>query len=264
MRLTACLAVLLVAAGPAEAQIISIPFGGPKKAKPSPNADLPGSPADVAGAVAAKGRPPAIIARDERRRPADLLKFLGLTLAARTLVVEPDVGYYSEIVGRAVGPSGRVVALVPPAAMRDPIVRRALIDVVGRTPDVTLAAVTPAAAVFAPGGFDFVLLHLALHDRYADGTAAAFISKLFAAVRPGGIVGVVDHVAAAGGDPASIAATLQRVDPGMVKADFARAGFVLDADSRGLATASDDHRRPANEVDGPTDRFVLRFVKPET
>ena len=80
----------------------------------------------------------------------------------------------------------------------------------------------------------------------------------------GGIVGVIDHAATPGGDPRAIADKLHRIDPAVVKADFARAGFKLEAESDLLRVAADDRSKlvfdPA--VKGNTDRFVMRFRKP--
>lgn len=92
----------------------------------------------------------------------------------------------------------------------------------------------------------------------------AFLAKVFASVRPGGVVGVVDHVAAPGGDTRQIVEKLHRIDPAVLRADFERAGFVFDAESSLLRNADDDHNKlvfdPA--IRGKTDRIVYRFKKP--
>jgi len=93
---------------------------------------------------------------------------------------------------------------------------------------------------------------------------AAFLAELFKAMKPGGIVGVVDHVALPG-ETRATADKLHRIDPETVKADFKAAGFVLEGESDLLRMPSDDHAKlvfdPA--VRGKTDRFVFRFRKPK-
>ena len=92
----------------------------------------------------------------------------------------------------------------------------------------------------------------------------AFVKTLYAATKPGGIVGIIDHVGPAG-DTRAVVDKLHRIDPAVVKADFLRAGFVLEAQSPLLANPADDHSKlvfdPA--IRGKTDRFLYRFRKPK-
>jgi predicted methyltransferase len=83
-------------------------------------------------------------------------------------------------------------------------------------------------------------------------------------VKPGGIVAVIDHVAAPGGDTRAVVDKLHRIDPAVVRADFERAGFVLEAQSELLRVAEDDHVRNVFDpaIRGRTDRFMFRFRRP--
>ena len=58
---------------------------------------------------------------------------------------------------------------------------------------------------------------------------------------------------------------MHRIDPATVRADFEKAGFVLEAESDLLANPEDDHTTNvfAPEIRGKTDRFVMKFVKPD-
>ncbi len=93
---------------------------------------------------------------------------------------------------------------------------------------------------------------------------AALVRKIYAVVKPGGIVGIVDHVGPAG-DTRAIVDKLHRIDPEVVKADFLRGGFKLAGESGHLRVAEDDHTKMVFDpaVRGKTDRFVLKFVKPK-
>ena len=70
-------------------------------------------PADVAAAVSAPGRPADATALDAGRHPAEVLRFMGLRRGDRALDLFTGSGYFAEIMGRAVGPRGHVVAWEP-------------------------------------------------------------------------------------------------------------------------------------------------------
>ncbi len=67
-----------------------------------------------------------------------------------------------------------------------------------------------------------------------------------------------------GGDTREVVEKLHRIDPAVVKADFERAGFVLEAQSDMLRVREDDHSKNVFDpsIRGKTDRFVYRFRKP--
>ena len=232
----------------------------------------PGSAPNIAAAVAMTDRPADAVKLDAGRRPVEVLKFLGLRRGDQVLDVMAGSGYYSEIIGRAIGPNGTVTALEPPAFLAQPGSIDAWKALSVRAPSVKLTAALPADAYLAPGSFDFVLMHLTYHDTYWASEKykfprmdpAAFLRTVYASVRPGGIVGVVDHIAVPGGDVRKTVDALHRIDPEVVKADFARAGFVLEAESTLLRNPNDDHSKlvfdPA--IRGQTDRVVFRFRKP--
>jgi predicted methyltransferase len=91
------------------------------------------------------------------------------------------------------------------------------------------------------------------------------LAALYRALKPGGIVGVIDFVGEPG-DPRVIVNRLHRIDPARARADFERAGFVFEGQSDLLHVANDDHTMlvfdPA--IRGKTDKFVSRFRKPRT
>jgi predicted methyltransferase len=92
----------------------------------------------------------------------------------------------------------------------------------------------------------------------------AWLKTLYAAMKPGAVVGVVDHAAKAGSDPRASVEAMHRIDPAVVKADFKRAGFVLVGESDMLRNPADDHSIGVfdKRIRGKTDRFVLKFKKP--
>lgn len=230
-----------------------------------------GSPPGIVPAVAMNDRPAEARALDDSRRPVEVLKFLGLKRGDRVLDMMTGSGYYAEIMGNAIGSYGTVLAEEPPV-FADEKSRAAFALLTRRVPNVTLLEVMPADIDPPENGIDFTLMHLVYHDTYWTSAKYKFpamnpdalLKRLYAATKPGGIVGVVDHAAAPGGDPRAVADKLHRIDPAVVKADFARAGFKLEAESDLLRVATDDHSKlvfdPA--VKGKTDRFAMRFRKP--
>lgn len=229
------------------------------------------APADVAAAVAAKSRPPEAVALDESRRPAEVLRFLGLQRGDRALDLFTGSGYYAEIMARSVGRSGVVVAWEPSNFYNEET-RKTWTALRARVPNARLLVATAADLAFAPESFEFVMLHLNYHDTYWESTQfgfprmdpGAFLAKLHGATKPGGIVGVIDHVAEAGGDIRGVADRLHRIDPAIIRADFERAGFVLDGESDLLRNPADDRTKLVfdPEFRGKTDRVVYRFRKP--
>ncbi len=252
-------ALLLLALGtmaPASAQTARAPLGE----------------TELRAAVTAPGRPEAAVALDEVRRPAEILRFMGLRRGDRVLDYFTGTGYYAEIMARAVGPGGLVVGWNGTGFMANPRVRTALDEVRSRNPNAYFYATPTTALSFPPASFDFAMLHLVYHDAYWESAQYnlpridpnTVVQALWHAVRPGGVVAVIDHVAPPGGDTRAVVEATHRIDPAVLRADFERAGFVLEAQSDVLRNPADD--LSVNVFDpairGRTDRIVYRFRKP--
>ena len=130
----------------------------------------------------------------------------------------------------------------------------------------------PDNPALAPASFDLVFMHLVYHDLYWESAKYGVprtdpndvLKQVYTMMKPGGVIGVIDHVANPGGDTRAVVDALHRIDPATLKADFLRAGFVFDGESNVLRVPGDDHTKlvfdPA--VRGKTDRVVYRFHKP--
>lgn len=92
----------------------------------------------------------------------------------------------------------------------------------------------------------------------------ALLMALYRMLKPGGVIGVIDHYAVAGTDPWVSAKATHRIDPVVVRQDFLAAGFALEAESSVLRNAGDDYSLSMFDatVHGKTDRFVMRFRRP--
>lgn len=227
--------------------------------------------ATYAAAVANTARSQADRDRDEGRKPAQVLAFFGIEPGMQVLDVFSGGGYYSELVAYVVGPEGRVAAHSNEAYAQ--YVGQEMMTRYGgdRLPNVEMLMAENNELILAADKYDAALLILSFHDLYyvdpnngwpkIDGPA--FLAELYKGLKPGAIVGIVDHYAEAG-SPRETGSSLHRIDPAIVIADMEAAGFVLDGKSELLRNMEDDYSinmaDPA--VRGRTDRFVFRFIKP--
>jgi len=227
---------------------------------------------DFAAAVTAPGRDEADIKLDESRKPAEVLTFMGLETGDIVLDIFAGGGYYSEIMGRAVGPNGSVIAVNPPQFTTSHQSKAKWVGVTARQSNVTM--VPSQLPDYAPpaNSVDFAMLHLIYHDFYWESEQYKFermdptivLANLYTGMKPGAIVAVIDHVGASG-DTREVVEKTHRIDPATVRSDFLKAGFVLNGESEMFANPDDDLAinvfDPA--VRGKTSRFVMRFRKPE-
>jgi len=229
-------------------------------------------PSVYSAAVANTSRPEADLSRDAGRKPADVLEFFGIAPGMSVLDLFSGGGYYAEILSQVVGPDGRVVAH---SNLR-------YLDFVGdefkarhadnRLPNVDILMAENNELELNADQFDAILMVLSYHDTYMvdpeNGWTKINVpqlhAELFDSLKPGGTLGVIDHYATAG-SPRETGGTLHRIDLGIVISELEQAGFVLDAKSDMLRNMEDDHTLGVFDpsVRGKTDRFVLRFKKPE-
>lgn len=225
----------------------------------------------VSAAVSNPQRPAEDVAKDEQRKPAQVLSFLNISSGMNVLDLFSGGGYYTEMLNTLVGPDGTVIAHT----------NQAYIPYSGesyqrRYTDGRLAQAEPIIAEaddleFKDNSLDAVMMVLTWHDfLYADpenGWNAIdedlLLAKLCKAMKPGAVLGLIDHVANAGGDPAVVGQSLHRVDPKIVKEDFESSCFTLVAEADFLRNPEDDHTLSMGDpsVRGKTDRFVFKFVR---
>jgi len=230
------------------------------------------SRAAIAAAIASPDRPESDLEQDARRKPQQVLEFTGVAPGMHVIDVFSAGGYYTELLARTVGATGQVIAYNnPPYASfaAKAIVARYAGD---RLPNVKQVTSTIEDLKLVPASLDLALFVMSYHDLYwrpDDGSWPAtdpmlLLAKLHAALKPGGVVVVEDHVANPGGDPSQVVTDLHRIDPSVVKRDFEKAGFVFDGQDDVLGNPADDHTKLVfdESVQGKTDRFLFRFRKP--
>jgi predicted methyltransferase len=268
--------IVVLLAACAEREEASAPLGGPQtessERAPAASAALRSVEVDYRAAVAAPGRSAEDREQDASRKPTEVLAFFGVEPGMSALDLYAGGGYFTELLAAVVGPTGRVVAHNNKAyrdSVGDELTRRFADP--QRLANVEQLAAENNAIELPPGRFDFVLLSAVYHDVYYANEAndwpkidgPALLAELFAAMKPGATLGLIDH-AAAPGSPAETGGTLHRIDPDLVKRDLAAAGFVLEAESDMLRNPADDLGKGVFDpaVRGKTDRFMFRFRRP--
>jgi predicted methyltransferase len=226
----------------------------------------------IAAAIASPDRPKADLEQDARRKPQQVLEFAAIAPGLYVMDAFSAGGYYTELLARTVGAKGQVIAYNnPPYAKFAEKGIAARYDG-NRLPNVRQVTSSIEDLKLIPASLDAAIFVMSYHDLYwrpTDGSWPAtdpmlLLAKLHAALKPGGVVVVQDHVATPGGDPAKVVDALHRIDPALVKRDFEKAGFVLDGESSLLAHPQDDHSKLVfdDAIRGRTDQFLFRFRKP--
>ncbi|OHD07324.1 class I SAM-dependent methyltransferase [Sphingopyxis sp. RIFCSPHIGHO2_12_FULL_65_19] len=222
---------------------------------------------DYKVALADPARPDADRTRDAARKPADLLAFAQIAPGEKVGDFVMGGGYVTRLLAAAVGPAGKVYGFQPAefiAFKKQYGDDQAAVDAAYVNVD---AVAGPFAAPAFPEPLDTIITVQNFHDLYLkpfpEGTGAKASAALFAALKPGGTLVVVDH-SAANGSGTTLSDSLHRIDKDAVVAALTGAGFKLEAEND-LYRRPDDPRT-ANvfdkEIRGKTDQFALRFRKP--
>ena len=224
-------------------------------------------PAFVAAAVADTHRPKTDSNRDADRLPAIMLGFSGVKPGDTVAELIPAGGYSTRLLSAAVGPKGHVYS-INLATLSDNIKNQ----IKPVTDDPAYANVTVSnqdlSNLKLPELVDVVWTAQNYHDFKNPGMffadTEAMDKAIFAALKPGGLYVIIDHVAEAGSG-ARDTGTLHRIDPGLVKTEVMAAGFMLERESKALGSPSDPHtaRVPgAGNIGDKSDKFFLVFRKP--
>jgi len=221
----------------------------------------------IEAALTNADRPETDQKRDADRKPADLIAFAGLKPGDTVADLVPGRGYFTRIFANVVGQGGTVYAVVP--SEFDRFVPHAFDGMKTLAAAPAFANVQPVKASIASftvaKPLDIAWTSQNYHDIYGMGTdtVLAFDRQVFAALKPGGIFMVIDHVAAPGTD-ATAPTTLHRIDPDTIRTEVTSVGFQFVGQSPLLRNPQDDHTRPVFDpaIRGKTDQVVLKFRKP--
>jgi predicted methyltransferase len=244
--------------------------------------------AAIRAAVANPARQDAERPRDVYRHPAETLDFFGIAPGQTVVEYSPGGGWYSRILVPLLSGKGTYVAAVGNNARSQDGATKMLAAIPGGT-SAKIVPFDPAAATLAPAGsadrvLTFRNVHNLMMQRYSgaedDKVAKAFFVAAFKALKPGGVLGVVDHRL-----PENASAEREKTSGYVKKSTVVRlataAGFTLAGESEINANPKDTADWPKGvwtlppsydlgDVDrakyaaiGESDRMTLRFVKPK-
>lgn len=248
--------------------------------------------AALESAIAGTWRDPANVARDPHRHPLQTLAFFGVTPASTVIEVTPGGGWYTEILAPYLRADGQLVAALAVAGPEQTEGTRNYLAKGNANFRAKLAAgpaqydrvevrefSVPQPSLGADGSADVVLTFRNVHNWTGWGTDQAMFDAFFRVLKPGGVLGVVDHRAKPG---TSLEAMKKSgyLTEAYVLGLAQRAGFALEERSEVNANPRDtaDHPNgvwtlpPGNRHDaadaekyraiGESDRMTLRFRKP--
>ena len=225
----------------------------------------------VANAISSPQRPAEDIAKDANRKPAQVLSFFNIKPGMTVLDMFSGGGYYTELLNSVVGEEGKVIAHSNQAYMSfvgDAFTKRhadgrlaQTETVISELDDLELEKASLDAAMLVLTWHDFMFADPDNGWRAVD--KMLLLDNLCLSFKPGGVLGLVDHVANSGNAEDETAKTLHRIDPQVVRDFFKDSCFSLEASADFLANPADDHTLSVFDeaIRGNTDRFVFRYVK---
>jgi predicted methyltransferase len=244
----------------------------------------------LAAAIASPTRTPRFVTRDVYRHPLETLRFFRLRADQTVVEIWPGGGWYMEILAPFLRDKGQYYAAIaapgaPGASQEDKDdamrLRKRIADDPGRFGKVIVSEFRPPQLmeICPPGTADVVLTFRNVHNWIEAGNQQAQFDAFFKALKPGGVLGVVEHRA----KPGTSLEEMRKsgyVDEAYVKKLATTAGFRFDAESpvnnnpkdtkdypEGVWTlppslALRDKDRAKYLAIGESDRMTLRFVKP--
>jgi len=223
-----------------------------------------GKTPDYEAIVAAPDRSDADRQTDQRRQPAKMLAFIGVQSGMKVLDMEANAGYSTELLARGGGPPGtgngagnagfldgggygKIDTRAQKPAMKNVVhVIRDFDDPI--PPDVS--------------GLDLITFFFAYHDvTYLPVDRATMNKKMFAALKPGGLLVIADH-SAKPGDGITVGKTLHRIEESVLRQEIEAAGFKLVSEGDFLRHSEDPRDAIVFRSAVPVDEFVLKFQRP--
>jgi predicted methyltransferase len=256
MRIWSCAAVAALLLGACAGGAI------PPLAMSAPtHVDMSGA---ITRALADPKRPAADTDRDQFRHPREVLQFVNVQPGARIADVGPGGGYYTRLFADVVGPTGHVYAIERPN--RAPDQPRAILAVAPQYDNVSVVQQGYLGwTVDHP--LDVIFISQIYHDFHLTDfhfDVAELNRDMFAQLKPGGELVIIDHAAVAGADVTATADALHRIDQAAARRELEAAGFVFVEEAQFLRNSADTRTERVfdSDIRGHTDQFVMRFRKP--
>jgi len=209
---------------------------------------------------------------DSLRKPAQVLEFFQIEKGMKVIDVFAGEGYYTEILSHLVGSSGSVAMYnhsLWEAYSKEGSDKRVKDN---RLPNVYQVMQDLNNTKLKTSYYDAATIILGMHDMFLVSEKsesgekidpAVFLSSLYKGIKPGGMVGVIEHEASIETTPKD-SAELHRLNSHFIKKIMLKAGFVFEQQSKIFRNKNDDYNKIvwSKGLRRHTDRAVLRFRKP--
>jgi predicted methyltransferase len=218
---------------------------------------------DYAALIAARDRSDKDREADKRRDPLPFLIFADVRPGMKVLDMGAGGGYSTELLARAVAPGGVVYGQNPAELPERP---KTAFEARLKTPAMkeVIADIRPFDDPVPPDVHDLDLITFLFfyHDTtYLTVDRGEMNRKLFAALKPGGLLLIADH-AAMPGQGISVGKTLHRIEESTLRQEIEAAGFRLVGEGSFWRNGDDTHDYPSFKPGMPVDNFVLKYQKP--
>ncbi|MCB2108380.1 MAG: class I SAM-dependent methyltransferase [Rhodobacteraceae bacterium] len=224
-------------------------------------------PDALRAAINSDRRPEADKKRDAGRKPAETMAFFGIKPGMTVAELMTSRGYFTAVLAEAVGPSGKVYGQNN-KWLRDRVkdTNRPLAGLLdtGNYPQIVEQNTELEDLQLPAGQLDAIFMVMFYHDLYWLGADRAKLNAgVMAALKPGGIYGIIDHHAAPGMGVLDVNKN-HRIEKYAVIDDVTKAGFELAEETDLLENPRDSMKVSVfqQELRGFTNQFVLKFRKP--
>lgn len=233
-------------------------------------------------------RAPENIARDKQRHPKQTLTFLGLKPTMTVFEYGPGAGWYTEILAPLLSPKGKLIVNNGDAngpvenrgtyyAKRTKLFLDSMPELYGNVDVITIAD-PKAPTLGLDGTLDMALVVRGYHGWINTGTTNTWLSEIHKALKPKGILAIVQHRGTPGADATESAKQGYVPQDALIK-QVEAAGFKLVGKSEVNANPKDTHDHPRGvwtlpptlslgeqdkdkyEAIGESDRMTLKFVR---
>lgn len=259
------------------------------EAKALAEKSYPSGKAAIQAALSGKHRKPGHPERDKFRHPVETLEFLGFKPQMTVLEYSPGEGWYTELLAPALAKKGKLFVTTSdpegPADQRSTLYGKRVKLLLEKSPEL-FGKVEPIKIdgkkpeLGLEGKVDLAVVIRGLHGMQTNGTLGAWLSEFHQALKPKGVLGIVQHRAKEGADVASSAKKGYLPQKWVIE-QVEAAGFKLAGKSEVNANPKDtadhpegvwslpptlrekDKDREKYTAIGESDRMTLKFVKVE-
>jgi predicted methyltransferase len=219
---------------------------------------------DYGAIVSSPDRSEADRPNDTRRKVLEMMQYIDVRPGMTVADLDAAAGYTTELLARAVGPTGKVYAQNTRNAVENMIKGRFEERMKKPVMKNVVHVIRPFDDPLPPEvrDLDLVTFNFGYHDTVYEGVDRARMNRaVFNALKSGGTYIVADHSARSGAGT-TVAKSLHRIEEAAVRREVEAAGFRLVGEGGFLRNPADPRDAPVFKPSQPNDEFVLKFVKP--